>query len=111
MEALRSLHGTQRVLLHSDSLYLIDGMTHLVQRWQRFGWKNSRGAPFQNRELCTDVLALSYLPRIEGKWVQGYQGHPLQGRADVLAYRAAGLLSSTHRLAACQVSAVPMGER
>jgi ribonuclease HI len=100
VEALRSLHGTQRVLLHSDSRYLIDGMTHLVQRWQRFGWKNSRGAPIQNRESWTDLLALSHQHRIDCKWVQGHRGQPFQGRADVLAYRAARISSSMHRLAA-----------
>jgi ribonuclease HI len=51
VEALRAIPRGQRVLLRSDSRYLIDGMRFLAQRWQAYGWKNSRGVPIQHREL------------------------------------------------------------
>jgi ribonuclease HI len=38
--------------------------------------------------------------RIRWKWVRGHNGHPLQCRADALAYTAARSVASPQRLAA-----------
>jgi ribonuclease HI len=89
LEALRTLSGRHRVLLHSDSRYLIDGMTHLAQRWQRYGWKNSRGAFIQYRPVCCELIFLNELHHVRWRWQQGHRGHPIQNRADALAYGAA----------------------
>jgi ribonuclease HI len=100
LEALRSLPGRQRVLLRSDSRYLIDGMRYLVQRWQNYGWKNSRGAPVQYRELWLALSDLNRRHNVQWRWIQGHNGHPIQSRADCLAHQAAKAVWKMERLAA-----------
>lgn len=86
VEALRSIPSGQQVRLHSDSRYLIDGMSYLAQRWRRYGWKNSRGAPIQHQALWVELMSLNSLHKVEWRWLQGHRGHWIQGRADQLAY-------------------------
>jgi ribonuclease HI len=100
VEALRSIPLGQRVLLCSDSRYLIDGMSYLARRWRDYGWRNSRGAPIQHRDLWLDLIALNRQHRVEWKWLQGHNGHSIQCRADALAYRAAKAHCRSERFAA-----------
>ncbi|WP_263359923.1 ribonuclease H family protein [Acidicapsa ligni] len=100
VEALRSIpHGT-RVELHSDSELLIHGMRGFVFRWRSQGWKNRRGAPLHHRDLWMQLIELDGRFRIQWRWLRGHNGHPLQCRADALAYGAARSLAFTQRLAA-----------
>ena len=100
VEALRSLSAGSLVELRSDSQYLIHGMRTFVSRWQRQGWRNRRGTELQHRELWTELVELNARLQIRWKWVKGHNGHPVQSRADALAYRAARTLWLTQRLAA-----------
>ena len=89
VEALRLTPPGARIELRSDSELLIDGMRFLVFRWQRFGWRNSRGFELQHQELWRELLALSAPRTIRWRWIRGHNGHPIQSRADALAYQAA----------------------
>ena len=100
VEALRSIPPGTRVELHSDSELLIHGMRGFVFRWRSQGWRNRRGSPLHHRDLWTQLIDLDVELRIRWKWLRGHNGHPLQCRADALAYTAARSLASTQRLAA-----------
>lgn len=98
--ALRSLPAGSVVEVRSDSEYLILGMRVFVSRWQREGWRNSRGAELHHRELWTELIALNKHCIVRWGWVRGHAGHPIQCRADALAYGAAKSLWFEQRLAA-----------
>jgi ribonuclease HI len=100
VEALRSIPLGTRVELHSDSELLIRGMSGFVFQWRRQGWRNRRGALLHHRELWTQLIELDAQLRIRWTWLRGHNGHPLQCRADALAYRAARNFAVTQRLAA-----------
>lgn len=100
VEALRSIPPGTRVELHSDSELLIHGMRDFVVRWRNQGWRNRRGSPLHHRLLWTQLIDLDAQLRIRWKWLRGHNGHPLQCRADALAYTAARSLASPQRLAA-----------
>src|SRR5450631_3906181 len=51
IEALRLLTRTCRVIITTDSQYLVKGMTEWIQGWQRKGWQNSKKEPVLNRDL------------------------------------------------------------
>jgi ribonuclease HI len=89
IEALRSLPTGARVELRSDSEYLINGMRHLATRWNKQGWRNSRGFALQDRELWQELLRLDSLHSVSWRWVKGHNGHPMQAQADCLAYSLA----------------------
>jgi ribonuclease HI len=100
VEALRLTPPGARIELRSDSELLIDGMRFLVFRWQRFGWRNSRGFELQHQELWRELLALSAPRTICWRWIRGHSGHPIQSRADALAYQAARTATIQERIAA-----------
>ena len=100
VEALRSIPAGARIELYSDSELLIHGMRGFVFRWRDQGWRNRRGARLQHRDLWTQLMRLDSELQIEWRWLRGHNGHPLQTRADALAYRAAKSLLNTQRLAA-----------
>jgi ribonuclease HI len=100
VEALRSVPCGTKVELYSDSELLIHGMRGFVFRWRNQGWRNRRGSPLHHRDLWTQLIDLDVQLRIRWKWLRGHNGHPLQCRADALAYAAAKSRASIQRLAA-----------
>jgi ribonuclease HI len=77
-----------RLLIVSDSQYLVKGIREWVPGWQRRGWTRS-GGPIENLELW-QVLAKSILLHdAQFTWVRGHDGHPKNEYANDLAVRAA----------------------
>ena len=83
--ALESLKRPCRVVLTTDSQYLVKGMTEWLAGWVKKGWKNSRKEPVLNRDLWERLLALANVHSIEWVWVRGHDGHPENERCDELA--------------------------
>lgn len=89
IQAVRSLPSGVHIELHSDSQYLIFGMTCFVFRWERDGWRNRRGSLIQHRRLWAELTSLNAKRAIRWLWLKGHNGHRDQTRADGLAYQAA----------------------
>jgi ribonuclease HI len=100
VEALRLTPVHARIELRSDSELLIAGMHIRVFRWQRFGWRNSHGFELQHQKLWRELIQLNKLRTIRWRWVKGHSGHPIQSRADALAYQAARAATIQERIAA-----------
>ena len=100
VEALRLTPTGARIELRADSELLIDGMRFRVFRWQLFGWRNSRGFELQHQELWRELIHLNELRTIRWRWIRGHSGHPIQSRADALAYQSARAASTQERIAA-----------
>lgn len=81
--------GIKNLIIHTDSQFLINGITKWIKRWKKNGWKLSTGHPVINRE---DFEALdSELGGISVKWVyvKGHSGNPANEEADRLAKQGA----------------------
>ncbi|KQM27871.1 MULTISPECIES: ribonuclease HI [unclassified Sphingomonas] len=89
IEGLRALKRPCRVILSTDSRYVMDGLTKWIKGWQKNGWKTAARQPVKNAELWQDLLAAAKPHRIEWIWVKGHAGHPDNERADKLASDAA----------------------
>ena len=89
IEALRALKAPCIVTLHTDSRYVIDGITKWIFGWQRNGWKNAAKKPVANADLWQDLTAACKHHKIDWQWVKGHDGHPENERADKLASDAA----------------------
>jgi len=89
IEALRALREPCRVTLHTDSKYVIDGITRWIFGWQKNGWKNAAKKPVANAELWQELIAATRGHQVEWVWVKGHDGHPENERADRLASDAA----------------------
>ena len=89
IEGLRALKRPCRVILSTDSRYVMDGLTKWIKGWQKNGWKTAAKQPVKNAELWQDLLTAAKPHRIEWVWVKGHAGHPDNERADKLASDAA----------------------
>ncbi len=86
IEALASLSGSRAVRLHSDSQYLVFGMTKgWARNWRRKGWRRADNSPALNPDLWQALLDLSERHDIEWVWVRGHSGDPDNERCDQLS--------------------------
>lgn len=89
IRALTALTEPCDVTLHTDSKYVIDGITKWVNGWQRNGWKTAARKPVLNSDLWMALLDAVRPHRVRWVWVKGHDGHPENERADRLASNAA----------------------
>jgi len=88
IEALRALKRPCRVRLHTDSVYLRDGITRWIEAWKNNGWRTAARKPVKNAELWQALDAARARHRVEWHWVKGHAGHDQNERADALARAA-----------------------
>ena len=85
IEALKALTRPCKVEIHTDSVYLRDGVTKWIHGWKRNGWKTADKKPVKNVELWQALDAALARHDISWHWVKGHAGHDLNERADQLA--------------------------
>jgi ribonuclease HI len=83
-----------RVLMVSDSEYLVKGMREWTPGWVGRGWKRKGGA-IENLELWQALVASAKLHDVQWTWVRGHHGHPKNEYADQLAVSAARELKTS----------------
>ena len=87
--ALDALTEPCVVALHTDSRYVIDGITKWVAGWQRNGWKNASRKQVLNADLWRELIDAAARHDVTWTWVRGHSGHPENERVDRLASDAA----------------------
>jgi ribonuclease HI len=86
--ALEALKRPCRVVLHTDSEYVRNGITRWSTGWVRRKWRNAAGDPVANMDLWQRLLAAAKPHEIEWLWVRGHSGDVMNDRVDVLATQA-----------------------
>jgi len=94
IEALNALTRPMSVELHTDSKYVMNGVTDWMPRWKRNGWKTAAKKPVANQDLWQDLDAAIAPHDIEWHWVKGHSGEELNERCDILARTAAEAIAS-----------------
>ncbi len=89
LRALEALKSPSVVRLHTDSRYVIDGMTKWMFGWIKKGWKTADNKPVKNEDLWRALTEAARPHRIEWIWVKGHDGHVENERVDKLASDAA----------------------
>jgi len=87
IEALAALKRDSSVRLHTDSKYVLDGITTWIHNWKKRGWKTAGKKPVKNVDLWQQLDALARQYTITWVWVKGHSGHDGNERADELANR------------------------
>ncbi len=85
---LEALTRPCRVVLHTDSEYVRNGITRWHTGWVRRNWRNAAGDPVANMDLWRRLLDAAKPHDVDWKWVRGHAGDVMNERADVLATRA-----------------------
>ena len=83
--ALESYPPSTKVILHTDSQYVKDGLTKWMAGWKRNGWKTADKKPVKNQDLWVRLEAAASAHKVDWRWVRGHSGHAENDRADALA--------------------------
>lgn len=85
ISALEALKKPSKVELHTDSIYLRDGITKWIHGWRKNGWRTADKKPVKNVELWQRLDAARLPHEIDWRWIKGHAGHEHNERADELA--------------------------
>ena len=90
IEALNALKKPSKVILTTDSRYVMDGIQKWLAGWKRNGWKTAAKKPIKNVELWQRLDAAIAPHQADWQWVKGHAGHTENERCDQLASQEAG---------------------
>ena len=88
IQALETLSRPCDIVLHTDSTYVMKGMTEWLEQWKNRGWRTASKAPVKNVELWQRLEKSIERHNVEWRWVKGHSGVPENERADELAREA-----------------------
>jgi ribonuclease HI len=115
MELLACIKGLEclkrpcRVTLHTDSQYVVNGITKgWAQRWRANGWKRNKKDRAINPDLWGRLLDLCAEHEVSFKWVKGHAGHKENERCDYLANSAGTRPNLSDDENYCQAEATDM---
>jgi len=85
IQALEALTRDCKVELHTDSTYVMKGISEWIHNWKRRGWLTADKKPVKNDDLWKRLDTARLRHEVAWRWVKGHAGHELNERADQLA--------------------------
>ncbi|WP_425351264.1 ribonuclease HI [Chelatococcus asaccharovorans] len=85
IQALQALPVGSHVTVHSDSQYLVKGITEWLPTWKRRGWRTGDKKPVLNQPLWEHLEGLVAERTVTWSWVRGHAGHEENERVDGVA--------------------------
>ncbi|MBP5605680.1 MAG: ribonuclease HI [Ruminiclostridium sp.] len=83
---LEALKYPCKVILQTDSKYVVDGITKgWAKSWRSRGWVKSDKKPALNPDLWGRLLDLLDVHDVTFTWIKGHAGHAENERCDALA--------------------------
>jgi ribonuclease HI len=87
IKALNALKRPSQVVLHTDSKYVMHGITEWMANWKKRDWKTASKKPVKNQDLWVALDEAIQRHDIKWVWVKGHSGHDGNEEADALANR------------------------
>ncbi|HET7602104.1 MAG TPA: ribonuclease H [Gemmatimonadales bacterium] len=88
LTALSAKGRRLRVVIVSDSEYLVKGIREWAPKWEALGWRRKGGA-IENLELWQELVRRARDHDVQWRWVRGHKGHAKNEYANDLAIKAA----------------------
>ncbi len=93
--AIKGLHSISqvdgKVIVCTDSVYVIRGITQWIFGWKKKNWKNAEGGEIANQdlweELLQKVVARGKSSELKWRFVKGHSGVPGNERCDEIAVK------------------------
>ena len=96
MAAIKALqvatdNNLKRLIVCSDSNYVIQGVTEWIYKWSENGWKTANGEDVKNKDIWKELAAFAQDSGMDITWkhVAAHSGIPGNEEADKLALKAA----------------------
>ena len=88
IKGIEALKRSCRVRIHTDSTYVMKGMTEWMDNWKKRGWKTAARKPVKNVDLWQRLDEVLNGHQVYWRWVKGHSGVTENERADALATMA-----------------------
>ena len=88
IEALKYVNNDTKLVIFTDSKYVMQGIQEWIKNWKINNWKTSQKKPVKNKELWQELDELVSNRTIEWQWVKGHSGDFGNEMADKLATSA-----------------------
>jgi ribonuclease HI len=85
IQALEALKKPCKVELHTDSTYVMKGISEWIHGWKKRGWLTADKKPVKNDDLWRRLDTARLRHEVDWRWVKGHAGHELNEHADALA--------------------------
>lgn len=85
IEALKQIKKPLKIIIHTDSQYVREGITLWINSWKKNGWKTANKTPVKNSELWQELDQLNQSYQIEWRWVKAHNGNKYNELVDQLA--------------------------
>lgn len=91
--------GVTRIMLRTDSKYVVEGLTKWMYNWAKHAWVKPTGEQVPNNDRWKTIYQLTQDikeagGKVEAEWVKGHSGEP--GNEIVDRYATRGVLSSKY---------------
>lgn len=97
IEGLAALKRPCDVVLHVDSIYVMNGITKWIHGWKKNNWRTANKQPVKNMELWQQLELETKRHSIDWRWVKGHSGDPGNEKADELANRGVDQARAANR--------------
>jgi len=88
IEAIEALKRPCKVTIHTDSVYVMKGITEWLPMWKRRNWRTAARQAVKNAELWQRLERVLAAHQVKWRWVKAHSGIVENERADELARRA-----------------------
>jgi len=92
LEYCHSEEGAQpslkEIKIYTDSIYVKEGITVWIEKWEKNNWKTSDKKNVKNIDLWKKLKELTKPIQVEWCWIKGHSGNPMNELADKLAKEA-----------------------
>jgi len=88
IEAIEALKRPCKVTIHTDSVYVMNGITEWLPMWKRRNWRTAGRQAVKNAELWQRLERVLAAHQVKWRWVKAHSGIVENERADELARRA-----------------------
>jgi len=85
IRAAEALKQDSRLVIHTDSQYVMKGMTEWLEGWKKRGWRTASRQPVKNVDLWQRMEQALARHEVKWFWVRGHSGIVENERADELA--------------------------
>ena len=86
--ALKKIKSNSDVVIYTDSIYVKNGISEWMAKWEKNGWRNSNKKPVKNKDLLIKLDELCKKSNVSWKWVKGHSTNKYNNLADELATQA-----------------------
>lgn len=85
LEEIKKESLGNEIEIHSDSSYVVKGITEWVFNWKKKGWRTANKKPVENKDLWENLFDATQNLNIKWKLVPGHAGVQANERCDEIA--------------------------